>query len=133
MTPSPVHTLPAVRTLLDAASAIGLLLLPKCPLCMMAYASMFSGLGVERLPLGRAWPVVVALMSLSLALTGYRAWRRQRLARFAVALLGAGLLIGARWFDAPRTLAVAGLLLLGFGLLWTRWKLVPRRQPVAPP
>jgi hypothetical protein len=133
VTPSPVQTLPAVRLLLDAASAIGLLLLPKCPLCLMAYASMFSGLGVERLPLGRAWPMVVALMTLSLALTGYRAWRRQRLGRFAVALLGAVMLIAARWFDAPRPLAVLGLLLLTFGLLWTRWKLVPRRQAVAAP
>jgi uncharacterized membrane protein len=100
---------------------------------MMAYASMFSGLGVEQLPLGRAWPMVVALMTLSLALTGYRAWRRQRLARFAVALVGAVTLLAARWFDAPQTLAVVGLLLLAFGLLWTRWKLVPRRQAVAAP
>lgn len=114
---------------LDALSALGVTLLPKCPMCLMAYASFFGGLGVERLPLGQAWPVAVGLMGISLSLTGYRAWRRARLPRFAVALLGAAVLVLGRWADAPRAVAVAGFLLLGAGLLWTRWGL---RRPAAP-
>jgi len=115
----------------DAATALGVTLLPKCPMCLMAYASMFSGLGVERLPLGQAWPVAVGLMGASLGLTGYRAWRRERLPRFAVALVGAAVLVLARWADVPRAVAVLGFLLLGGGLLWTRWGLRRHSAPVA--
>ncbi len=114
---------------LDALSALGVVLLPKCPMCLMAYASFLGGLGVERLPLGQVWPAAVALLGVSLALTGYRAWRRARLGRFAVALLGAAVLVVARWADAPRALAVLGFVLLGAGLLWTRWGLGRRPAP----
>jgi len=107
----------------DGLSALGVALLPKCPMCMMAYASFFGGLGVEGLPLGQAWPVAVGLMGISLGLTGYRAWRRARLPRFAVAVLGAAVLVLGRWLDAPRAVAVVGFVLLGAGLLWTRWGL----------
>jgi hypothetical protein len=100
-------------------------------MCVMAYASVFGGLGVERLPLAEAWPAAVALLGVSLALTGHRAWRRHRLARFAVALLGAGALVLGRWADAPRPVAVAGFLLLAAGLVWTRWGLRPRPAPAA--
>jgi hypothetical protein len=108
---------------LEALSAAGVTLLPKCPMCLMAYASVFGGLGVERLPLDDAWPVAVGLLAVSLALTGYRAWRRARLRRFTVAVLGAGVLVAGRWADAPPEVAGLGLALLAAGLGWTRWGL----------
>jgi hypothetical protein len=93
----------------------------------MAYASMFSGLGVERLPLSRLWPLVVGTLCISLGLTGYRAWRRGRAIRFAVAVLGATALVVGRWADLPRPVSLVGLVVLVLGLVWTRWRLPPRR------
>lgn len=133
MTPQRLESLPAFRSALEGVSAIGVVLLPKCPMCLMAYASMFSGLGVERLPLNRAWPLLAAVMASSLALTGYRAWRRQRLPRFAVALLGALTMTAARWFDAPRAVALLGFVVLAAGLTWTRWRLPPKHAVVPVP
>ncbi len=94
----------------------------------MAYASMFTGLGVQKLPLDRVWPVVVAGLGLSLALTGYRAWRRGRMGRFSVAMLGASVLVLTRWADLRGAWPMVGLAILAVGLTWTRWGL--RRRAV---
>lgn len=122
-----MHSTPRSAMYTDAVWALGVALLPKCPLCLMAYASMFSGLGVERLPLSRLWPLVVGTLCISLGLTGYRAWRRGRAIRFAVAVLGATALVVGRWADLPRPVSLVGLVVLVLGLVWTRWRLPPRR------
>ena len=98
-------------------------LVPKCPLCLAAYASLFGGAAVDWLPrslLPTVWPAVLGLLAASLAFAFYRALVRRQLRVFAVAFSGAALMIAARLFDGPRPLVLLGYAALVGGMFWLR-------------
>jgi hypothetical protein len=67
--------------------------LPKCSLCLMAHATLLGALGVAAVP--QAWPrpVVAVSLAAALGLLAYRAPLRRGYAPFAVACVGALLLL----------------------------------------
>jgi hypothetical protein len=118
------------RLRLSLLPALGVALLPKCPLCWAAYTGAFasSGLGIapERLAAVR-WALVAAL---AVALAGIL-WRSVRLRRpgpaVAATLAVAAVLAGRLALDSTAVTAL-GLVLLAATAVASSW---PRRRGVS--
>lgn len=70
-------------------SAIGVLIIPKCPLCWAAYMSIFSALGVSTIEY-QAWllPSMLILLALSVSLALYQAFKRKRYNYIRIIVVG---------------------------------------------
>jgi hypothetical protein len=93
--------------------AVVLVLLPKCPLCLMVWLGALSSLGVSSWVSG-LWgaPLAIGLLALTASALVLRARRSRDWGPVLVGLLGSGaLLAGKLWLDAP-PLLYAGLSLL---------------------
>jgi hypothetical protein len=101
----------------SASPALLVALLPKCPACLGAYLAIASSLGLGKLDPSVLWAVMLAGLVLALALLGRAAARRRRWGAFAIACLGAAVLLVGRVEDAGRGPVVAGLVLLYAGAL----------------
>jgi hypothetical protein len=93
-------------------------LVPKCPMCLAAYVTLFGGLGADRFPFAKVWPAAVVVLAASLGFALYRAWMRNQLPAFGVAFAGAALMVTTRALDGPRAVVVLGYALLVGGLFW---------------
>ena len=97
--------------------AVALVLLPKCPLCLMAWFGGLGSLGVISW-LNGLWgaPLAVGLLIVTDSALVLRAWRSRDWVPLLVGLLGSGALL------AGKLLADAPLLLYGgLGLLVLAW------------
>lgn len=93
--------------------AVVLVLLPKCPLCFMAWFGALGSLGISSWVSG-VWgaPLAVGLLVLTNSALALQAWRSDEWKPVLVGLLGSGaLLAGKLLLDAPL------LLYAGLGLL----------------
>ncbi|BAV06612.1 hypothetical protein SAMN05421788_107273 [Filimonas lacunae] len=92
---------------------------PKCPLCWAVYMSMFSSIGLARLPYMK-WllPVMMLFLAVHLFLI-YRKARQQGYLPFYVSLAGSAILfLGRTWFPATQWLLLAGIVcIIGGSLL----------------
>ncbi|MCI4669589.1 MAG: hypothetical protein MRZ79_15750 [Bacteroidia bacterium] len=99
---------------LSMLPAIGLVFLPKCPLCWAAYAGIFSGIGLDKLGYQSWWlPFLVALFS---AFVGWGVWKSFRKKNYSYILLitigACCVLCGKLLFD------FASLMHIGIGFLF---------------
>lgn len=100
-------------------SGVAMALVPKCPACVAAYFGFFSAFGVDRWAPDYLWPVTYTLFGASVAFLLYRAWRTASYAPFALALVGAAFLAGARLQDASAVVVWVGCGLFLLGALWS--------------
>jgi hypothetical protein len=92
-----------------------------CPVCLSAYATILSALGVG-FALTEGQHTVLLLVAVVAAL-GAGAWRARvtrRLGPLAVAALGCALLIFAELLHESRPLAIAGMVALVASMIWDR-------------
>lgn len=125
--------------------SIVLALLPKCPLCAAAHASVLGSLGLGGA--GTAvWMrgVAAAAVVLAVALLGWRAGTRRGYAPFGLGCAGAGLVLADVFHLHPGSAAHAlhaaaehshwmlwiGIAAMVAASLWNAW---PRRRPVGCP
>ena len=108
----------AARSLTASAASIVVALLPKCPLCLGAYASALGIAGLQLAPY-RAWllPLALTLVLAHLAVLCRRATRTRRFAPVAVSAAGTLVLIAGSAWSMPAlsftgaALAIAGAVL----------------------
>lgn len=112
---SPSSPGPTAARHLTLLPAVVLILLPKCPLCLMAWLGALGSMGVSSW-VTELWgaPLAVGLLVLANSALVLRAWRSRHWAPVLVGLLGSGTLL------TGKLLLEASLLLYpGFGLLVT--------------
>lgn len=82
-------------------SAIGVFLLPKCPICWAAYMSFFSALGFSSITYQSWWlPLMLTILFLSVGLSIYHAFIRKRYTYMGLILGGVTFLVlGKLVFD----------------------------------
>lgn len=102
----------------SALPALAVALLPKCPACLGAYLAMGSGLGLGGVSPGVMSAVLIGVLGLALALLGRAAARRKLWGAFAVACVGAAIVVAGRALDAGRIAGFTGVALLYAGALW---------------
>jgi hypothetical protein len=100
-----MRTVRQVKTTAPAILPLLMLLVPKCPLCLMPLFAA-AGLALPRQGLLDAFLVAAAAAWLAFLASGTRS-----IAVFAPALSGAALLLGGRWLDFPAA-GWAGVLLM---------------------
>ena len=108
-------------TLRSAAAllpGVALVLLPKCPICIAAYLSGFSALGLEVWAPSVIAPAVWSLLAVSLVFLFVRAARRSYWGPFAVAAAGALALALAR-MTLWDTASYVGMAVFTVGVLWS--------------
>jgi hypothetical protein len=101
----------------SAVPALLVALLPKCPACLGAYLAVASSLGLGKLDPGVLYAVMFGGLVVSLVLLGRAARRRHRWGAFAVACIGAAIVVGGRTFDAGRIVLLVGVIALYAGAL----------------
>lgn len=114
--------------------ALGVALLPKCPICVAAYLGVFGSLGAGAW-LRSAWglPLTSVCLLLAIAALGFRARRRRG---FGPLLLGiaasATLLAGKFVLDPSPALVAAGAALLIAASVWNTWPARPSTSSRSP-
>jgi Na+/melibiose symporter-like transporter len=99
----------------SAVPALLVALLPKCPACLGAYLAVASSLGLNKLDPGALFAVMFGGLVLSLVFLARAARRRHRWPAFAVACVGAVVIVAGRTFDASRIVLFAGVATLYAG------------------
>ena len=107
-----------VASQLPLLPALAAAFLPKCPVCLGAYAGVLGALGVQLVPLTTIWPMTWALLGLGLGFIAYRSIRRRRMLPLALATVAVGALVAGRVGHERPALAVAGLALFFVASLW---------------
>ena len=107
-------------------SLVGVLipLLPKgaCPLCLGAYGAVLSTLGLGFLATERALaPLVVIALVLAVGSVALATRVHGRAGPLAIAILGAGAVLGGRILWHVPVLLYAGLTILFGASLWNLW------------
>jgi mercuric ion transport protein len=100
----------------SVATSVFIAFFPKCPVCWGVYMSMFSGIGLARLPYMK-WllPVLLVLLGLHLYLL-YVQRKRNGYAPFFVSLAGSLLIITGRLiFGSMTWLLYTGIVLVFLG------------------
>jgi hypothetical protein len=103
------------------AAALGIALLPKCPMCLAAYLGLFGALGLGAMAgLGWVQPLLIACLIAGAVVAGIGAGRRHA---YGPCLVGAcavaAILLGVRLVESP-PVVYSGLFALAVALLWER-------------
>lgn len=108
----------------SALAALGLILVPKCPLCWAAYMSAASAMGIGSLSY-KPWllPAMVVLMGIPVVSMVYR--RRHGYGPALLALCSATLVVAGKLSFDSAFLMYFGLLIL---IAATVWNALPRRE-----
>ncbi|MFL6214783.1 MAG: hypothetical protein ACJ74J_12935 [Blastocatellia bacterium] len=111
-----------VPTLLLAA-------LPKCPLCLVAYAGVLGSLGFDPI-LYRAWllPVTLAFAATALMMLAYRAPRRQGYRPLLLGVVAVAMIVAGKFILDFLPLLVAGMVVLLAASVWNSW---PKKEQAA--
>lgn len=106
--------------------------LPKCPLCLLAYAGVLGTLGFDPL-VYRAWflPLTLALSTATLAALLIRAQRRQGYGPFGVGLAAVILILAGKFYFDFTPLLYAGTGLLLAASVWNSWPKKAKALPVS--
>ena len=99
-----------------------MVLLPKCPLCWLAYTGLLSAAGLWRFSGHYAtWVPPLTLISLGvvLAVVGVRSWRRRAAGPLLLGVAAASFVAVAKLQLASYPIAFAGLSLLLAAFLWS--------------
>jgi protein SCO1/2 len=102
----------AARATLASAASVVVALLPKCPLCLGAYASAL-GIGGLQLAPYREWllPVALILLLTHIITMGRRVWRTRRFAPLVVSVAGAlALMTGSIVWSMPALVLVGAMM-----------------------
>jgi hypothetical protein len=121
-------TFPRVRGRGFSALATALIVaaLPKCPMCLLAYAGFLGSLGLgssasTALYVGWLLPASALFLGLTVVLLAFGARRRRGYGPAIVATVsGAAILLGKFRLDCL-PLVYAGLLLIWLAVLWNAW------------
>lgn len=99
---------------------IALVLLPKCPLCLMAWFGIFGSLEVSSW-VSDLWgtPLAIGLLSFAIVALVLRAWRSGNGNPLVIGLLGAGAMLAGKCLFAAPPLLYAGLGLLIGASIWS--------------
>ena len=96
--------------------------LPKCPLCLLAYAGVLSTLGLDPI-LYRAWllPLTLAFSAVALAMMAFRARRRRGYKPLLAGLAAVAMIVAGKFVCDYTPLLVAGMALLPAASAWNSW------------
>jgi hypothetical protein len=116
---------------LNAALLPALLIaaLPKCPLCLLAYAGVVGSLGLDPI-LYRAWllPLTLAFAAAALIMLAYRAPRRRGYGPLLLGAAAVAMIVAGKFLLDFLPLLVAGMLLLLAASVWNSW---PKKEKAA--
>lgn len=102
------------------APAVAVVLLPKCPACVAAYASVFAVFGVQLLPGQLVWPLTLGLLGAALAFVARQGWRLRRVGPFALALASAAATVALKWLTDVDWPVYAAAATFGASVMWSR-------------
>lgn len=105
--------------------------LPKCPLCLLAYAGVLGSLGLDPI-LYRAWllPVTLAFAAAALVMLAYGAPRRRGYRPLLLGALAVAMIVAGKFSFESVPLLVAGMALLLAASVWNSW---PKKEKAAQP
>lgn len=113
--------------------AAGLALVPKCPLCWAAYASVATGFGVAPVASHRLVLAVLAVALMTALVTVIARCRRVADPRpLLPAILGTAAVLLGRFFLTSTPIVLLGLATLAGAAVWSAWP-KPFANPAAPP
>lgn len=93
-----------------------------CPLCLSAYATLLSALGVGfALSEGQHRILLLGAVVAALISGGWRAYMTRRYGPLALSVLGCAALLFADFLHESRALSLLGMLFLVAAMLWDRW------------
>jgi len=100
--------------------------LPKCPLCLLAYAGALNALGFSPSSY-RTWiaPITFVLLSAALAMLLVRASRRRGLGPFVLGLIAVVVITEGKFDHDDASLVYLGMSLLLAASIWNSW---PKRK-----
>ena len=109
-----------LKNVANIALGIGIVFFPKCPLCWIAYMSLFSAIGLEISISYQPWvlPILIALLVINLGVLYYKAKKGGSYGPIWCSMLGVLLIIVSKlWLNSQSALFI-GLLLISTGALW---------------
>lgn len=124
---------PAWLQTIIAIPAAVLPLLPSfsCPVCIAAYAGLFSSLGLGFLLTDRVQrPLIVAFLIVSVVSVGWAAKRYKRVGPFLLVLLGSVAIVAGRLAWSVEPALYGGVLCLVAGAVWNLILKRPQRNLV---
>lgn len=117
---------PTGRILQEATkmgAAIGVLLMPKCGLCLAAYLNLFSLFGISlRGYASWVFPVLLGLLTLNLVITFVKARKMNDYTAFLISTAGVGLLVASKVLQLNSAFTYVGLLILTAGSVLQLWQ-----------
>jgi mercuric ion transport protein len=118
----------ALKVQISFFSALVIAFFPKCPFCWAAYMSVFSSLGLGRLPY-KPWllPVFIILLFLNI-ISLYLSRKRHGYKPMLLALTGAALITLNRFYWQQKEMMIIGALFLITASLWNS---LPKRMLIS--
>ena len=106
--------------------------LPKCPLCLLAYAGVLGTLGLDP-RLYRAWflPLTLAFSTATLVVLAFRAQRRHGYGPFVVGFTAVSIILASKFYFDSMPLLYTGIVLLLAASIWNSWPKKAKPLPVS--
>lgn len=103
--------------------------LPKCPLCLLAYAGVVGSIGLDPI-LYRAWllPLTLVFAAAALMMLAYRAPRRHGYRPLLLGVVAVAMIVAGKFILDFLPLLVVGMVLLLAASVWNSW---PQKEKAA--